>query len=236
MKEPAFSNTVSVGRTTRAAALVASGLRANVNDRHLRQLRGGDARGREILVDRDHCANAAGVDASRQIGQRGRRQFLDQSGHERSAYVRVTVRRDQQSVALRGAADELDRSLQRVCQSAGEILFLDRAPARADDGNAASVRAEKFSRRLQRGFQRALGAVDLERGKAVIGPDLLVKLATAVGHPGVVDGVVAARGDAVDHTFARPHDRVRARARLGVDAVRLLQEPDAHLEPEIRRS
>src|SRR5688500_1663207 len=46
--------------------------------------------------------------------------------------------------------------------------------------------------------------------------------------------VIAARSDAINDSYAGPDNRIGADARFGIDAVRLLQEPDTHLETKIR--
>ena len=59
-----------------------------------------------------------------------------------------------------------------------------------------------------------------------------MNISSAVAHEHVVDGVVAARGNAVNPVAARPHAGVDARAALGADALGGFEEPCPHLEAE----
>ena len=54
-----------------------------------------------------------------------------------------------------------------------------------------------------------------------------------IAHPGGIDGVVFARGLAINHVFARADDGVAAGGATRAETLRFLQEPDAHLEAEI---
>ena len=63
--------------------------------------------------------------------------------------------------------------------------------------------------------------------------DVGVVEAVRVGHPVGVDRLVLARVDAVDLVLAAADHDVAAGATVRVDGLGLLEEPDAHLEPEI---
>jgi hypothetical protein len=119
----------------------------------------------------------------------------------------------------------------RLRETREEALLLDGHVRRADDRERAG--GEGFGGGGEGGFERGLGVLHRGEGHAVRRVDGLEELAAGVGHPGVVHGVVAARRDAVDLALARPDGRVRAGGGFGVDARRLLEEPDAHLEAEV---
>ncbi len=200
---------------------------------YLRELRDGEAGGDEILADGNHRLHLAGVDVRRKTRELLRRQRGDESGDERTAHVGIAVGRNKEAVALPHAADQRGGNLERVGEPLREVLLLDAAAAGADDGDGTGL--EQFTGAGQRGGRDGSSALDRRGGEAVVGLDLLVKDAAGIGEPGVVHRVVAARGDAVEHALAAPDLGVHADGRLGIDARRLLEEPDAHLEAEVRR-
>ena len=118
-----------------------------------------------------------------------------------------------------------------LSQVGEHALFLDGSVGGTDDGERAG--GEGFRSGGERGVKRHGGRLHRCAGNAVGGFDGLEKFAARVSHPRVVHGVVLARGDAVDFSFAGPHGGVGASGGFGVDAGRLLEEPDAHLEAEV---
>ena len=72
-------------------------------------------------------------------------------------------------------------------------------------------------------------------GQTIVTADPLVVEPACVAHPIAVDRIVPTRLVAVHPVFARADDRVAAGAAAGAKALGFLQEPDAHLEPEIVR-
>ena len=127
---------------------------------------------------------------------------------------------------------DVDRGVLRLGETREEALLFDGHVRGADDREP--IGGEDFVGGGEGGFERRLRVLHRRVVHAVRGVDGFEKFAAGVGHPRVVHGVVLARRDAVDLAFAGPDGRVRAGGGFGVDARGLLQEPDAHLEAEVR--
>jgi len=209
------------------------GVGAAVHDGNLGELRGAEAGGGEVLAHGHDGLDLAGVDRGAEGGELRGRQRGDEAGDERAADVRVAVGGEEELVALPHPADQVRAGLERGGELLREELFLEGAATGADHGDGAGVGGKNALRGVDRHVDRAVGTIDFHHGEAVGGLDGLIERAAGVGHPRVVHRVVAARGDAVDDALAGPDDGVGADAGLGVDAVRLLEEPDAHLEAEV---
>ena len=135
--------------------------------------------------------------------------------------------------ALGGAGHEGGLHAEGVGELLEQELLLDRGAAGADDGDGAGL--EQVGGSLEGHVAGGGDAVDGGFHEAVVGLHLLVEHAAGIGEPGGVHRVVAARRDAVEHALTTRDGGVHADRGLGVDARRLLEEPHAHLEAEVRR-
>ena len=202
-----------------------------VDDRDLGQLLGRDSGSHEVLAHRNDAGDGAGIDLGPEGPEACRGKGRCETCHQGSADVRVPVGSDQELVPLPHPGDQVHLGLHGGGELLRQKLLLDRAAAGPHDGDPAA--REQVGGRLGRMVQVPLGPLHPDRLKPATFAYLLVEDAAAVGHPGVVDSVILAGGDPVNHALPRPDRRVHPRARLGVDAAGLLQEPDAHLEPEV---
>src|SRR5262245_50006564 len=57
--------------------------------------------------------------------------------------------------------------------------------------------------------------------------------ASVIAHPTGINGIVFAWCLAINNVFAGPNDRVAPRRATGTETLRLLEEPDTHLESKI---
>ena len=106
----------------------------------------------------------------------------------------------------------------RAIKQTYRTTFVDDAGAVAADADSWCFRTERDTARERgryapvephRYSDAELARIrDAYRGESIRGPDRLVEIARAVGEPGVVHLVVSPRRDAIDDTFARPHDGV----------------------------
>ena len=176
---------------------------AHFDQRNLRELLGGESGRVQIVAEGDHQLHRTVVDRIGELGELERRIRLDETGDERTADVRVAVSGNQEPVALPHPADDAGgHRAEGETELAGEPLLLDGLPAGADDGGVGTLRLEQLHGGSERLVHRDGLTVDERLFEAILGGDLLVEQAAGVGHPGVVDLVVAARGDAVDHALA----------------------------------
>ena len=197
----------------------------------LRERRGGQAEHRGVFAHDEDGLHLAGVDVGREGLQVGDGRAVGETGDEGAAEIRGAVFGDQEAIALTHVGGDVDRGVLRLGETREQALFFDRHVRRADDRERAG--GQGFGSGGEGGFDRGLLVLHRRVRHAVRRVDGLEKFAARVGHPRVVHGVVLARSDAVDFTFAGPDGRVRAGGGFGVDARRLLQEPDAHLEAEV---
>ena len=198
----------------------------------LGERRGGQAEHRGVFAYDEDGLHLAGVDVGREGLQVGDGRAVGETGDEGAAEIRGAVFGDQEAVALAHVGWDVDRGVLRLGETCEQALLFDGHVGRAHDRERAG--GEGFGSCGEGGFERGLLVLHRRVRHAIRGVDRLEKFAAGVGHPRVVHGVVLARRDAVDLAFAGPDGRVRAGGGFGVDARGLLQEPDAHLEPEIR--
>ena len=199
---------------------------------HLGERRGGQAEHRGVFTHDEDRLHLASVDVGREGLQVGDGRAVGETRDEGAAEIRGAVFGDQEAVALTHVGGDVDRGVLRLGETCEQTLLFDRHVRRAHDSERAG--GQGFGSSGEGGFERRLLVLHRRVRHAVRGVDGLEKFAARVGHPRVVHGVVLARRDAVDLTFAGPDGRVRTGGGFGVDARRLLQEPDAHLEAEVR--
>src|SRR5690625_3161708 len=92
---------------------------------------------------------------------------------------------------------------------------------------------KQFSRFFKSFFWSGLQLIDGRFAQTRFRLNLFVKNATAVGHPGVVDGIVADRRDPINLSFPTADHRIDAHTALRANAAGFLQKPNPHFEAEI---
>ena len=197
----------------------------------LGERRGRQAEHRGVFTDDEDRLHLTGVDVGCEGLQVGDGRAVGETRDEGTAEIRGAIFGDQEAIAFADVGRDVDRGVLGSGEAREEALLFDGHVGRAHDRERSG--GQGFGRSGEGGFDRRLLVLHRRIRHAVRGVDGLEKFAAGVGHPRVVHGVVLARRDAVDLTFARPDGRVRAGGGFGVDARRLLQEPDAHLEAEV---
>ncbi len=160
----------------------------------------------------------------------------------RASSVRIAVGRDKELVGLAGTRHDAEPS---IAQLIGELfrqekLFVGHATG-TDDGDLRSgkmlqARGDRLICLRPGNRLKLTSCIALQwLGEARLVIDVVKIEAMGIRHPAGIDGIVLARGDAMNLIATGPDCDVRARAAIDVDALGFLQEPDAHLETEVVR-
>ena len=134
-------------------------------------------------------------------------------------------------IRFAGAGDDVGGRLEFGGEFLEQKQFLVGLARAGNDGDRTRRSLLELPADLRDGGGPAAGA--LYFGEAILAFDPFVIQSARIAHPWPVHRIIIARFIAVHGVFARADHRVAAGAAAGAEAVGFLEEPYAHLEPEI---